>query len=322
MTAKSGETKIDPREKFSKNLRLLQKQCEKYEGNDDYVYKLAQDISSKKDISRKWLVIMKKTKGTKTNEKRKGVFDCKYAKFRANELKVIKIINTRNPKLMKKHVKNTYDGVEIVYEINKITKSDSYDDDIEIVCSNGIHYFKTMITAYYYDIPDNYSGRLIDWYDSGMVEEEGEYLEGEQTGHWNYWGCDGNKISEGEYLNGNKNGYWVHWYNKKKVSDGNYLNGEKTGVWTHWHYNGEKESVGSYENGEKTGKWTYWSEITDKESEGEYKNGIKNGHWMYWDFHGRKKEDGLYINGIKSGTWNYWDYSDWPGIEKYVTREH
>lgn len=59
------------RKKFPQNLKNLIKRCRKYENIDDYVYKLSCDVSSKKDKSRKWLIVMEKLDDTITNEKQR-----------------------------------------------------------------------------------------------------------------------------------------------------------------------------------------------------------------------------------------------------------
>src|SRR5271156_732219 len=61
-----------------------------YIKNKRYVYKLCCDVKSD-DKRKMWIVIMQKIKGTKTNEGRTEVRNYKFAKFRANKLKVMEI---------------------------------------------------------------------------------------------------------------------------------------------------------------------------------------------------------------------------------------
>src|SRR5271170_5380155 len=142
--------------------------CQEYTNNSLYVYKICRDKASKYKTV-KWFVVLQKLPDTKTNECRKDVVDKNYAKFRADKLRVVKIINTNKPTLTKKYI--THRGPNMVktkYVVNKIVESNEYDDNIDNVYSNGIHYFKTLLPAYYYrDIPDKYNGKWIFWHDNG-----------------------------------------------------------------------------------------------------------------------------------------------------------
>src|SRR5579871_6849761 len=73
--------------------------CNKYTSDMSYVYKLCNDAETKKPLDKKkeWLVILQKPDNVKTNEARSNVVDSnkKHAKFRANEMIVIEIINIR-----------------------------------------------------------------------------------------------------------------------------------------------------------------------------------------------------------------------------------
>src|SRR5438552_1369387 len=66
--------------------------------NPLYVYKMCTSFNNNNGKLEKneWLVIMKKLPDTVTNESRKNAFNCKYAKYRANKLEVIEIINVKN----------------------------------------------------------------------------------------------------------------------------------------------------------------------------------------------------------------------------------
>lgn len=165
------------------NFSELYKLCYKYTKNNSYVYKSCCDVSDGGgDTEREWLVILQKLNDTKTNEMRNNIVDKNCAKFRANKLKVIKIFNMINPKITKEFVINKFCGSEIKYEINKIVQPDCYDDDINNVCTGGIHYYKTMAPAYYYRVPpDDYTGSWIAWYNSGQWESTYQYVDGDRV---------------------------------------------------------------------------------------------------------------------------------------------
>jgi hypothetical protein len=125
-----------------------------------YVFKKCIDLGDE-DNDRRWLVVLEKLSDTRTNEKRRGIHDSKFAKFRADKLKVIEIFDVNNLNVDRKSITNVYtdnkyegyDDVifhKIVYTVGDIVYPDFYDEAIENVCSNGIHYFKSFDTAFSY----------------------------------------------------------------------------------------------------------------------------------------------------------------------------
>src|SRR5580692_5246112 len=153
-------------------LRVIITKCNKYIDDDSYVYKLCRDNLSD-DAHRKWLVILQKLDTTETNELRTNITNKDHAFFRANRLKVIEIIDVDNPDISKKFIVNEYKFLETRYEVGNITEPDQYSDDINIIYGGGIHYFKTPITAFHYrNIPENFSGYWIEWYDNGQKRTE------------------------------------------------------------------------------------------------------------------------------------------------------
>lgn len=129
-----------------------------------YVFKKCVDVddSEYEGKERKWLVVLEKLSDTRTTEKRDGVYNPNFAKFRADKLKVIEIINVNNLNNDKKSITNVYtdnkyegyDDViyhKMVYTVNDVVFPDFFDDCIDNVCSNGIHYFKSFDMAFAYE---------------------------------------------------------------------------------------------------------------------------------------------------------------------------
>ena len=201
---------------------------------------------------------------TKTNEKRNGVVDDNYAKFRCNRAIVINITNVKTGEKMEEDV-SIYDD-NFVYSARKIVKT-NYDLNLNEVCSEGIHYFKTEEAALSwfnrqtYIFPD---GNLTAWYENGQKESEGPCKNGKKHGKWIEWYEDGPKFSKGTYKNGNRDGKWIRYHeNGEKKQEGTYKDGEHDGKWIYWHENGQTRSEGAYKNG-KVGKWTYWDDTGNK----------------------------------------------------------
>ena len=81
----------------------------------------------------------------------------------------------------------------------------------------------------------------------------------------NYF-ISGLKKSEGAYLNGIKDGNWTYWYEFSGQdiieSKGDYKLGNRDGLWEYWYPNGEQREFGNLINKERVGKWTYYNEDT------------------------------------------------------------
>lgn len=179
-----------------------------------------------------WIVVLEKLPDTQTNEGRDDIVDKQYAKHRADKLKVIMIFNKRNPKKTKDEISSSvYLLSNLIYKVNKIVYSDSFDPNVNFVCSHGIHYFLTIAPAYYYETqissPDDI---FMSWYDNGQKEQEGEYINDKKHGKYILWYRTGHKFVECEYVNGEYHGKYISWHeNGQKWDEREYVNGKKHG---------------------------------------------------------------------------------------------
>jgi antitoxin component YwqK of YwqJK toxin-antitoxin module len=272
---------------YSNNLKKIKRLYKEYI-NSRYVYKKCSDYSeSEIDKSKKWLIIMEKLDDTISNEERNDVFDKKYAMFRCNKIKVIEIFNANDPELKKDKIINMYENSEnkqltyTTYEINKIVHPDSYNEDINQVYSNGIHYFKTIDCAYFYEVtPIMHSGPVTKWHENGRVYLTGKYLNGLETGKWIGFYDNGDVRCIGEYKNGLENGKWTLFY----PYDGSLLRSFFRGNWT--QRRGRKMEEGNFCEGKKTDKWTEWNNDGTKRCEGYFLQGMEIGKWYNWYYDG------------------------------------
>jgi hypothetical protein len=144
------------------------------------------------------MVILKKRKNTITNENRKNVVNKYHAKFRADRLDVICIFNINDPKVTKQFVNNVYLNVTTRYIVGQTVTSDNYDKNNNNICSNGIHYFLTPASAYFYEKNTiNYTGKYTSWFGDGLKEHDGEYNDGRIDGIWTHWHANGYKSEVG-----------------------------------------------------------------------------------------------------------------------------
>jgi antitoxin component YwqK of YwqJK toxin-antitoxin module len=298
-------------------LKRLLHECKRYVNDEMYVYISCKNFPmTEKNVLKKWLIILKKVEDTLTNESRENIKDTKNALYRANKLKVIKIINVVNPNVTKRKMTHKHDIIKTKYEVNKMIESKSYTSDINIVLGDGIYYFKTPITAYYKIYLDDTialstlphisvqksikSCNWINWYNNGQVCEEGLFKDGYKTGKWIEYYKSGNIASTLNYRFGEKTGQYTKYYeNKQKEEEGEYDGNEKTKLWIRWYDNGEKTYEGNFKNGKKTGQWTEWFSNGNKFSEGFYKRGIKIGVWHFWSVCGTREIQDTYDDNGK-----------------------
>lgn len=244
-------------------LKKLYKKCKKYANDSSYVYKLCHNKTKKGEGDRKWLVILKKLEETQTNEDRAFVSDTNCAKFRANSLKVIKIINTTKPNFIKTKIVNVCRDIETEYKVGDIVEPHLYEYDKNVICGGGIHYFKTLEPAYFYGkcIQNVITGPLREWYDNGQL-----YIKGQRE-------------------NGKEEGEWIEYYENGNIREKTqYNNGEIVGERTAWHQNGIMKSCGEYKYGAKTGEWNYWDDGGKILHKGQYLNGLFHGLWINWNY--------------------------------------
>jgi len=222
-----------------------------------------------KSCGEKWIVVLEETDKTITTQSRlpRRNPNKKFAKYRANELAVVDIICKFNPNKTTDQISNTfYKDYTIIYIKGSIVKPDSFDWNINKVCSTGIHFYETIDCAFYLELEKLENGKWTEWHENGEIKSKGKYLNGKRNGKWTEWHDNGEIKSEGEYLNGEKNGKWTQWHdNGQKHTEGEYVNGEKSGNLTSWYSNGQKREEGEYINGEQNGEWTEWHFTGEKE---------------------------------------------------------
>ena len=123
----------------------------------------------------------------KTNENREDIKDPLHAKYRTSKAKVVSITNSFNNEEIDS-IKGLYDS-SFIYTKGEIVEVKDYDDNLELVCSPGIHYFKTREQAVFWklDLRNNrYTGEYIGYYENGQVYSKCFYKDGKRV--WNFCG--------------------------------------------------------------------------------------------------------------------------------------
>ena len=88
-------------------------------------------------------------------------------------------------------------------------------------------------------------------------------------------------MAQGEYLNGEKSGVWEYKLEPEGtlVAVGKYGNNKKIGEWKVFDSKGNTLVVGEYLDGEKHGKWSYFNKDGIEIATGEYQNSKRVGIW-------------------------------------------
>jgi hypothetical protein len=203
-----------------------------------------------KSCEKEWIVVLKKTENTLTNEARADIRDENHAKFRGSEFMVMNIIN----KFDNRKRANTLHSsgmsmllTPILYEIGEIAIPHEYDNDINNVCSCGIHYFKDPESAYYYELyyeNSKRNGLYREWHHSGQLAIEYTYTHGYENGLCKEWWENGQISIECTYNYGVLDGSYREWYENGQIEiDRTYKDGEIDGSYREWDENGSEKTL-------------------------------------------------------------------------------
>lgn len=211
---------------------------------------------------------------TITNEDRSSVVDKNTAKHRADKLKVHLIINLHDGSTSTERLVNCTKDHETVYAIGSIVEPDSFDPDLESVCSNGIHYFRSIECAYFYDfdpIYNKYTGIFKAWYDNGMLMIKCTILDGKFNGLYEYWMASilghekyiahrTHTHTRCHFLNDKRNGLCENWYDNGTLSQKcNYVDDRYDGLYESWYCDGSLEMRGNYVDEKLDGLCEYYN---------------------------------------------------------------
>lgn len=232
-------------------------------------FKIDDELVYKKCLQT-YIIVMKKLHDTITNESRTSVVNRDYAKFRANRLEVLLIINLVNGSISEQSVTNRFSDKTVCYTVGSIVKPDRFDTDLDSVCSSGIHYFRSLERTYYYNIitnyynivtnEDNFDGQLKQWGDDGGLCKQCTYIKGKCNGLCEEWHMNGKLSSRCNYADGNKDGLYEGWHSNRALSiKCNYTNGKINGLCECWYSNGQPNYRYNYVDNKKNGLCESWN---------------------------------------------------------------
>ena len=189
-------------------LDLIKNRYKIYINNREYVYRMSDNYHNDD-----WIIIMKKIRTTLTNESKSGVVDRSYAKFRANVLKVVAIVNVNGVDALDRIVCQHIDDSNkyhlpmienIIYRVGETVNADYFDT---------IEYFNTIEPAFYNrSVPKKWTGVWYHWNQFGRLIDRTTFKNGIMDGKITVWYDNGVKMYEGYCDNGYRSGYWVYYH--------------------------------------------------------------------------------------------------------------
>jgi len=155
---------------------------------------------------------------------------------------------------------------------------------------------------------DRRIGEWIYYYQNSKIEQRGSFTkDGKPHGEWKWFYESGNLLREETFLKGLPEGMMIEYSDSGSViTKGLFTDGLREGPW--FTIDGDEKEEGEYRNGEKEGLWKIYFIHTNKPvAVGQYVTGLENGKFSYYHYNGRLKEEGEYIMGVKDGNWRRFD---------------
>lgn len=229
-----------------------------------------------------YLVILQKLEDTITNEDRKSVVNPFYAKFRADKLRTIHIINMLDLNDRPNEIMHTNINIKksLKYEVGMIVYPDSFDMNIDSVCTSGIHYFASLEPVFYFSdtVRSKYTGLWKRWYDNGTMMMRFDCVDGKVDGLYEEWLAENNdQISmKINYTNGQLDGLYEGWYKNGQISRRhNYVHGKLHGQHESWYSNGQMSRRCIMVDGRIDGLYEEWYENGQRMEQSRYVYGVQ-----------------------------------------------
>lgn len=171
-----------------------------------------------------YIIYLQKLEDTKTNEDKNNVKDKLHASFYGNKFLVTKIIH----KITNQEIDecyNPYFSKKIKYIKNKIVEKINYNG-----LTKGIRFWLTIDAAKFHELPTNYTGHALSYYDNGQIDIECDFINGNEHGHYIKYYNNGNKWFECNYIDGKLNGKSFGYYLDGHIhAECNYIDGKEYG---------------------------------------------------------------------------------------------
>jgi len=143
-----------------------------------------------------------------------------------------------------------------------------------------------------------WNGSVVLYWMNENKRIEGLWKEG-RHGKWNWYYESGEVEEEGHYVDGEKEGKWVEYYESGEVkAEANYVDGKREDKWVWYYESGEVMEDGNFIDGQKEGRVVLYYESGEVALEKNYVDGNKDGKWVYYDEEGNIIDEDIYGNGV------------------------
>jgi len=219
-----------------------------------------------------------------------------FAKYRCERAFVLDIYHSLDKSNRIDKGYGLYDPT-FLYTVGEYVSIEDYDQDLELICSNGIHYFLSEENAYFwkFDI-SNYTGIWKYWHPNGQLERQIFYKNGQKDGEEKQWYPNGKLDMLVFYKNGQKYGEAKNWHANGQLSIQKfYKDGQKNGIVKGWHENGQLSWQAFYKNDKIDGEEKQWHENGQLSWQAFYKDGHKDGIVKEWFENGLLRHEKYYF---------------------------
>ena len=184
------------------------------------------------------------------------------------------------------------------YKNGRVAYTANFKNDKMVGLYQRFHTTKKLALDITYD--DKESGYAKLYYDNGVLEAEGKYINRNvKDSLWKFYATDGKLVVDINYsagkLNGKENKYWR---NGNRMDLKTWTNDKLDGVWSRYFEDGKMRMQIQYKDNIRTGKIQLFHPNGRLSINGHYTNNLRSGHWMFYNEDGTVKRDTEYINGV------------------------
>ncbi|MBX3473103.1 MAG: hypothetical protein KF754_01830 [Planctomycetes bacterium] len=146
------------------------------------------------------------------------------------------------------------------------------------------------------------------WYETGVLAEEGTFVAGKIEGAFLKYHPNGKKAEEQQVVAGVPNGAASAWYADGSLRlEGEFTNGKKTGTWKEYGPGAVLRKLETLNAQSKLdGPYQMFDEAGKPLQDGSYKDGVVDGAWKVYYAGGKLKEAGEYAAGGRVGLWKFY----------------
>ncbi len=207
-------------------------------------------ITSTKDGKRALVTL--KIDVSNTNLYRKDIVDKLHAKYRCDKATVVAITICDTDEPVTCAYSSMYKDKRIKYVVGEDVVEPSYNNDINVVCGEGIHFFLSKEVAMLYGLDKVENGEYRQWHDNGQLMDLSMYVEGKLNGEYKRWWSNGQLWEQTTYAEGTLHGeYKLWWDNGQLRFQTTYVSGKCHGEYKRWYDNGQLYIQKTYVNGKE-----------------------------------------------------------------------